>query len=114
MLYLMLVVVFSKLARMWWFFLLLGYCKQKNTLFDIKERNTSYEVTDIYPPISFEGPPLFFVVVGLGARHDYYGVKGDDGELSLCVTSLASCNDCLNHTMTMTFSHLKLQLLAFF
>ena len=26
------------------------------------------------------------MVVGLGARHDYYGVKGDDGELSLCVT----------------------------
>ena len=29
------------------------------------------------------GTPLLFVVVGLAARVDYYGVKDDDGELSL-------------------------------
>ena len=29
------------------------------------------------------GTPLLFVVVGLAARADYYGVKDDDGELSL-------------------------------
>ena len=29
------------------------------------------------------GTPLLFVIVGLAVRVDYYGVKGDDGELSL-------------------------------
>ena len=29
------------------------------------------------------GTPLLFVVVGLAARSDYYGVRGDDGQLSL-------------------------------
>ena len=29
------------------------------------------------------GTPLLFVVIGLAARSDYYGVRGDDGELSL-------------------------------
>jgi hypothetical protein len=55
MLYLMLIVVFSKLSNKWWFFMLLGYCT-----------------------------PLLFVVVGLAARAEYYGVRGDDGELSFC------------------------------
>lgn len=29
------------------------------------------------------GPPLLFVIVGLAARADYYGVRGEDEELSL-------------------------------
>ena len=29
------------------------------------------------------GIPLFFVVIGLAARADYYGVRGDDGDLAL-------------------------------
>ena len=29
MLYLMLIVVFSKLSNKWWFFLILGYCESK-------------------------------------------------------------------------------------
>ena len=29
------------------------------------------------------GTPLLFVIIGLAARADYYGVRGDDGELAL-------------------------------
>ena len=34
-------------------------------------------------PLLYSGTPLVFVAVGLAARSDYYGVRGDDGELSL-------------------------------
>lgn len=55
MLYIMLVVVFSKLKDKWWFFLLLGW-----------------------------GIPLPFVAIGLGVFHDEYGVKDRSGELLYC------------------------------
>ncbi|CAI8019515.1 hypothetical protein GBAR_LOCUS11726 [Geodia barretti] len=54
MLYLMLIVVFSRLSKKWWFFMIVGYC-----------------------------PPLLFVASGLAARVEHYGVYGDDGELAL-------------------------------
>ena len=31
----------------------------------------------------FTGTPLLFVIIGLAARSEYYGVRGDDGELAL-------------------------------
>ncbi|CAI8057705.1 Adhesion G protein-coupled receptor L3 [Geodia barretti] len=51
MLYLMLVVVFSTLSKKWWFFFLLGW-----------------------------GIPLIFVVIGLGAVHEEYGVKDSSSD----------------------------------
>lgn len=39
--------------------------------------------SDCHHVITCTGIPLLFVVVGLAARSDYYGVRGDDGELSL-------------------------------
>ncbi|CAI7992619.1 Latrophilin-like protein LAT-2 [Geodia barretti] len=54
MLYLMLIVVFSRLSKKWWFFMIVGYCT-----------------------------PLLFVASGLAARVEHYGVYGDDGELAL-------------------------------
>ena len=73
MLYLMLVVIFSKLTNKWWFFLLLGYGKCFNNHVSTHSQVSHYTV----------GIPLFFVIVGLAARHDYYGVRGNNGELSL-------------------------------
>ncbi|CAI8001269.1 Adhesion G protein-coupled receptor L1 [Geodia barretti] len=55
MLYLMLIVVFTRLSNKWWFFMILGYCL-----------------------------PLLFVFIGLVARSKYYGVRGKDGELAFC------------------------------
>jgi hypothetical protein len=55
MLYLMLVKVFSTLKDKWWFFLLLGW-----------------------------GIPLPFVIIGLGALHEEYGVKDITGKFQYC------------------------------
>ena len=32
--------------------------------------------------VIFLGTPLLIVVIGLAARHEYYGVYGKDGELA--------------------------------
>ena len=58
MLYLMLVVVFSKLSKKWWFFLLLGYCECRTSHVCI----TSLTVIFLYT-----GTPLLFVVVGVAS-----------------------------------------------
>ena len=31
----------------------------------------------------YTGTPLLFVIIGLAVRSEYYGVRGDDGELAL-------------------------------
>ena len=77
MLYLMLVVVFTKLTNKWWYFLLLGYgeCHTSSMYACV---TLSLTVT-----ILCTGTPLLFVVVGVASRTEYYGVRGDDDELAL-------------------------------
>jgi hypothetical protein len=55
MLYLMLIVVFSTLAKRWYFFLILGWV-----------------------------PPLVPVVIGLAAGYSQYGVRNEYGDLLYC------------------------------
>ena len=66
MLYLMLVKVFSTLKEKWWFFLLLGWGKLLLITSWIIGTNT--------------GIPLPFVIIGLGAFHEQYGVKDITGK----------------------------------
>lgn len=55
MLYLLLVVVFSKLSKNVWFFLLVGY-----------------------------GLPVIPIVISVGIRHDSYGIRDQNGNLTFC------------------------------
>ena len=67
MLYLMLVKVFSTLKNNWWFFLLLGW--------GIATYHSIFKLI-----VLLAGVPLPFVVIGLGALHDEYGVKDNSGD----------------------------------
>ena len=89
MLYLLLTVVFSSLSKKWWLFMILGYCKSYVCTYAIHEtilcsRNRWQSPTICYhcTPL-YTGTPLLFVIIGLAARAEYYGVHGDDGELTL-------------------------------
>ena len=61
MLYLLLVVVFSKLSKRWWFFLLLGWGKQ--TLHWCYKTHTLFKLV---------GPPLLIFAITYGAFRDRY------------------------------------------
>ena len=82
MLYLMLIVVFSKLSKKWWFFLILGwgqcYVYQMPLIFTASfglcMQSISYCCYNLVPA-------LVPVVVGLAARHMDYGVENENGEL---------------------------------
>ena len=68
MLYLMLIVVFSKLSSKWWFFLILGWGEQV----------TSWCLRFLGLSLV---PALIPVVVGVAVRHKQYGVRNDSGKL---------------------------------
>jgi hypothetical protein len=72
MLYLMLVLVFSKVSKKWWIFLIIGYGEFLN---DSLACCRMYNVP--------AGLPLIPLVVTLGARYDQYGVRDSNGQLLL-------------------------------
>ena len=71
MLYLMLVVVFSKLAKKWWFFMLLGWGIY-TCVHSVHCLSESYFMLV---------PALVPVIVGLAARHKEYGIENNRGDL---------------------------------
>ena len=93
MLYLMLVVVFSTMAKRWWFFLLLGWSKHyitANNFFDFSallftctykfihnDNNQFLQTLVSFVPVT----PLLPVFIGLVADHENYGVEDDKGNL---------------------------------
>ena len=90
MLYLMLVVVFSTLSKKWWFFLLLGWGMANHLLVYSVHQNDnrlptvhhSLGATNVFQyHTPFTGIPLGFVVIGLGAVHDEYGVRDSQDNL---------------------------------
>ena len=46
-LYLMLVVVFSRVSKKWWLFLIIGYCKFSNTILSILQECVIHDFTGI-------------------------------------------------------------------
>ena len=73
MLYLMLVLVFSKISRKWWIFLIIGYggFLKNYLLWHVRMYNVP------------AGLPLIPLVVTLGARYDQYGVRDSNDQLLL-------------------------------
>ena len=62
MLYLMLVLVFSKLSKKWWFFILVGWGKQF--------QNVSILCTAL---VMIIGLPVIVVAVAAGLQYENYG-----------------------------------------
>ena len=84
MLFLLLVVVFSKMSKQIWPLLLIGYGK------DAINYNASPFMTEVNVHVSAQslslhthtiGLPIPIVAITVGARHDYYGVRDACGEL---------------------------------
>ncbi len=74
MLYLMLVLVFSKISKKWWIFLIIGYGEfLKNSILVCCRMNNNVPA----------GLPLIPLIVTLGARYDQYGVRDSNGQLLL-------------------------------
>ena len=72
LLYLLLRVVFSEMSKKWWPFLLIGYCKWL-----IENDNfVKILITNI-----FAVTPVPIVVITVGARYKYYGVRDSCGNL---------------------------------
>ncbi len=74
MLYLMLVVVFSKLSKRWWFFLLLGWGMDTELIQISSEINNDR--------IYFLGPPLLLFPITYGVFRNDYVV--DDYQVYVC------------------------------
>ena len=72
MLYLLLIVVFSKMSKKWWPFLLIGYGETLPNRCVNKVSNNS---------LFFTVPPLPIVVITVGIRYQYYGVRDNCGDL---------------------------------
>ena len=75
LLYLLLRVVFSEMAKMWWPFLLIGYGKYWTTHTYLLNDKLSL----LFPPKLVT--PLPIVIITVGARHEYYGVRDECGGL---------------------------------
>ena len=76
MLYLMLVVVFTRIIEKWWLFLLLGWGEI------MLYRIICYSVLLTLLQFDFlPGIPVIFVVIGVGAVLDEYGVRDSEGKL---------------------------------
>ena len=91
MLYLMLVVVFSRLSRKWWFFFILGWGKYTissqlwtlDTIYNILHMPYIHVSTMHTCTLYFLATPLLPVVIGLAAGHNGYGVTNEQGDLQL-------------------------------